>query len=158
MLPNSKRSALICTPNRVWEFFMLHVVPGSLIFMFCSLAILMGIKGWYNFNLHFPDELRSCDFFQIFIYHLCIFTKEVFVGHLFSPTSAFSAFSLRASCLSDKGLIYAGNTKQFGLPILFCLSGVQQRVQNSGENKTFVYLCCGWGGDGEQRKEKDRKG
>lgn len=43
--------------------------------------------------------------------------------------------------------------------LLFSISvGFQRCVQNSRRKNTFVHLCWGWGGDGEQSKGKDRKG
>ena len=105
----------------------LFITP-LLISLLCLVCLLAGHKP-FSIIFAFVVFLVSLKLFCLFL--------GLFAWHLFSPTSTFCAFSLGASCLPDKGSIYGGNTKQFDPLILFCLSGIQQRVQNSPENKTF---------------------
>lgn len=94
-------------------------------------ALSVALTGHKPFSVIFASVI-----FLVFLFLFCLLLG-LFAWQLFSPTSTLLAFSPGASCLPDKGSIYAGNTKQFDPLILFCLSGVQQRVQNSRGNKTF---------------------
>lgn len=67
----------------------------------------------------------------------------MFAWPIFSLTSAFSAFSLRGSCLAERVLICAGNTQQFDPPILFSLNGTQQQVQSGRENEPLSTYAVG---------------
>lgn len=71
----------------------------------------------------------------LLLYILFYLFLGVFAWSLFSPSSAFFALPWRACCWPEKGLIYAGNTKQCDPPILFCLNSTQQHVQSIRENE-----------------------
>lgn len=77
ILPNSKKTALICTTtSSVWRYGILYNIVGTLICIFCILAIVMIYrKAHYNFYLKFPDSLKCCELFHICVGHLNIFYK-----------------------------------------------------------------------------------
>lgn len=76
--------------------------------------------------------------FFLLLYFLSFLFGLFLSGTSSHPPQPFSAFSLGASCLPDEGLIHAGNTKQFDLPVAFYLSGVSAMCSEKHKEE---HLC-----------------